>query len=91
LKPVEILAQVVQAIPEIESKIQSDLIIPASAGVEFSANRPNKLSQPALNAHMHIFIFRLPFMTACPNVIPDGLESSNDGLAFSLGQDFSSL
>jgi hypothetical protein len=91
LKSVEVLAQVLQGIPEIESKIQGDLIIPASAGVEFPANRPNELSQPPFNAHMHIFIFGLPIMTACANVLPNGLESSNDGLAFSLEQDFSSL
>jgi hypothetical protein len=91
LKPVEIHPQVLQGITEIESKVQGDLIIPASAGVEFPANRPNELSQPSFNTHMHIFIFGLPLMTACANVLPNGQESSNDGFAFSLGQDFSPL
>jgi hypothetical protein len=88
---VEIGSQMVQAIPEIESKIQGDLIISASTGVEFSTNRPNKLSQSSFNAHMHILIFGLPLMAACANVITNGLKSSYDGLAFSVPQDFSPL
>src|SRR5680860_279777 len=91
LKQPEIIAQVLERIPEIESKVQGDLIIPTSTGVEFPPNRPNELSQPAFNAHMHIFILGLPLMTAGANVLANGQEPSNYGLAFSLRQDLSPL
>ena len=81
----------VQGIPEIESEVQGDLIIPASAGVEFPANWPNELSQAPFNAQVHILIFGLPLMAAGANVLPNGQETLNDGLAFPLGQDFSPL
>jgi hypothetical protein len=66
------------------------LVIPASPGVEFPTHRPDEFSQTPFNAHMDIFILGLPFVTACANVLSDGLKSPNDGLTFSRAQ-YSSL
>jgi hypothetical protein len=51
-------------ISEVESKIKSNLVIPASARVKLPTKWSNELGKASLNAHMHIFVFYLPSMSA---------------------------
>jgi protein phosphatase len=65
---VEVEVQMLKGISKVESKIKSNLVIPASARVKLPTKWSNELGKTSLNAHMYIFVFYLPRMSARSNV-----------------------
>jgi hypothetical protein len=74
-----------KGISEVEAKIKSNLVIAASARVKLSTKWPNELGKTSLNAHMYIFVFYLPNMSARSNVFSNLVQSFDDCVAFAGG------
>jgi hypothetical protein len=68
LESSEVFLQMLKGIFKVESKIKSNLVISASARVKLPTKWSNEPGKAALNAHMHIFVFYHPRMSARSNV-----------------------
>ncbi len=49
------LVDVTDLVTQVQSNIQRDLIVTASAGVQFATQRPDLFRQSSLDIHMNIF------------------------------------
>jgi hypothetical protein len=74
-----------ESVSEVESKIKSNLVIPASARVKLPTKWSNELGKTSLNAHMHIFVFFLPNKSARSNVFSNLAQSLDNSVAFACG------
>jgi hypothetical protein len=52
----EAFSKSIQHVAKIEPDIEGDLVISASARVEFSAQRTDQFRQPTFNGHVNVFI-----------------------------------
>jgi len=91
LKPTQILLHMLESITEKESKVQGNLVVPASTCVKFPAKWANELREPTLYAHMHIFVFDLPLMATSANVFSNMVKPFNNRLTFTQGEHLRSL
>jgi hypothetical protein len=85
LEPSEVFLQMLKGISKVESKIKSNLVIAASARVKLPTKWPNELGKTSLYAHMHIFVFYLPSMSANSNVFSNLVQSLDNSVAFACG------
>ena len=78
LEPTQTVEQSPEGVPKIQADIQSHLVVPAAACVQFAADRSDQFRQSPLDRHVNIFIIRRKRKAPRLELAPNLLQSAQD-------------
>src|SRR6476620_3140090 len=86
LKLGDLAGQRRQGLPEVETQIRGDLIVPAASRVELAAYGADQFREAPLDCHMNVFVMRRKDKSIRIQFAPDSVKSFDNGGRFTLGQ-----
>ncbi len=86
LQRAETCNDLVNFFPDVQAKIERDLIVAAAPSVQFGAGRPDPFSQRCLDVHMHVFQRLVPDELVRSDLVFDLAQTARDHLKFIGGE-----